>query len=108
MSTPTREQILNMPASPEMDALVQRTFVGYSSVRKPWSTDIAAAMEMEDEMKAPAMRRPYIEELLSICSSPPDCTCDLGVGACDACWFAVAHASSLDRCRAALLATLED
>ena len=44
MSDLTHEQILAMPASAEMDELIQRTFFGGSSVRRPWSIDIASAM----------------------------------------------------------------
>jgi hypothetical protein len=67
------------------------------------SADVAAAYEMESHVQD---RRAYVEclvGLVTVCG----CDCVREPGVCAQCWYAVAHATPAERCRAALLAVTE-
>lgn len=50
--TLTREQILNMEAGQELDALVAQRVMGWETLSRRFSTDIAAAWEVVEMMRA--------------------------------------------------------
>lgn len=111
----TRDLILAMEEGPEFDALVDVAVMGHGyfdggpcmrhdRLKQPaYSTDIAAAMEVEGRVYDDGRGVVYINYLMGMAGQPErgDCSGDWFH------WFSVAHATPLQRCRAALLATLE-
>jgi hypothetical protein len=67
------------------------------------SADVAAAYEMESRVPD---RRAYVECLVGLVTVR-GCECVREPGVCAQCWYAVAHATPVERCRAALLAVTE-
>ena len=94
MADPTRGEILSMPAGPEMDALVAERVMGHKIVwRFRPSTDMTTAMEVEHEIGKRGLIERYCEQLVLVVGSS---------------FWRLIHATPDQRCRAALLTTLEE
>lgn len=108
----TREQVLALPAGWETDALVDALVMGgppacLESPRRPYTTEIAAAFEVEAAIARRNLEEPYVAAMVALVTDRP-CVCTADMGICWMCWFSAFHASPLHRCKAALLATLKE
>lgn len=101
----TREQIMAMPAGPELDALVAEKVMGLKPACRPYSTSIEAAWEVVGELmdaKRLFIMHGGFGDDFEVCFNP-----DIEDSAPDDLWVKCSTAP-LAICRAALLSVMED